>query len=132
MSIQRFKSITSFIRFDDERTRASRQEEDKAAPILDLWTMLNTQLEALYKPTANVTVDEQLFPFRGRTKFTQYIPSKPAKYGIKIFWACDASNSYPLKGILYTGKERNQPRDVNQGLARPNVYGIRYMKHPYP
>ncbi|CAJ0968605.1 unnamed protein product [Ranitomeya imitator] len=96
MSRDRFKMILRFIRFDNENTRAERVQTDKAAPIRDIWTMLNSNLERAYKPYHCITVDEQLFPFRGHTKFTQYIPSKPAKYGIKIFWACDSSNAYPL------------------------------------
>ena len=68
----------------------------------------------MYKPTENLTIDEQLYPYRGHTKFTWYIPSKPAKYGIKIWWICDAENAYPLKGIIYTGKVGNVQRK-NQG-----------------
>lgn len=41
------------------------------------------------------------------------MPSKPARYGIKVFWACDASNAYPLRGQLYTGKPIGGPRQVN-------------------
>ncbi|XP_011699423.1 PREDICTED: piggyBac transposable element-derived protein 4-like [Wasmannia auropunctata] len=78
----------------------------------------------MYKPTANLTIDEQLYPFRGHTKFTQYIPSKPAKYGIKIWWICDAENAYPLHGIIYAGKtgnirEKNQGERVVKELAAP-------------
>ena len=28
----------------------------------------------------------------------------PAKYGIKVWWICDAENSYPLTGQIYAGK----------------------------
>ena len=114
MGINRFKSILRFIRFDDLNTRQRRLHEDKAAPVRDLWNMLNANLCTMYRPTENLTIDEQLFPFRGRTKFTQYIPSKPAKYGIKVWWICDAENAYPLKGLIYTGKTGNE-REVNQG-----------------
>ena len=75
--------------------------------------MLNANLAAIYKPTENLTIDEQLFPLRGRTKFTQYMPSKPAKCGIKVWWICDAANGFPLKGSIYTGKKGNT-RDINQ------------------
>ncbi|XP_018395958.1 PREDICTED: piggyBac transposable element-derived protein 4-like [Cyphomyrmex costatus] len=114
MGLNRFRNILRFIRFDDANTRQQRAKEDKAAPIRDLWTMLNANLSKMYKPTENLTIDEQLYPFRGRTKFTQYIPSKPAKYGIKIWWICDAENAYPLHGIIYTGKTGNV-REKNQG-----------------
>lgn len=115
MSRDRFKMFLRFIRFDDQNTRAERAKNDKAAPIRDIWTMLNSNLAKNYKPKECITVDEQLFPYRGHTKFTQYIPSKPAKYGIKIFWACDAANAYPLQGQLYTGKPLDGERQVNVG-----------------
>lgn len=114
MGINRFRSIMRFIRFDDVNRRQTQVEKDKAAPIRDIWTMFNSNLSNMYKPTANLTIDEQLYPFRGHTKFTQYIPSKPAKYGIKIWWICDAENAYPLYGIIYSGKTGNV-REKNQG-----------------
>ena len=122
MGINRFRNIMRFIRFDDANTRKQRKITDKAAPIRDIWTMLNKNLSQIYKPTENLTVDEQLYPFRGRTKFTQFIPSKPAKYGIKIWWVCDAENAFPLNGIIYTGKtghirEKNQGERVVKELA---------------
>ncbi|GAB0098318.1 PiggyBac transposable element-derived protein [Sergentomyia squamirostris] len=107
MSKKRFASITTFLRFDNKHTRAERQKTDKAAAIRHIWNLLNENLQNAYVPHDVVTIDEQLYPYRGRTNFTQYIPSKPAKYGIKFFWVCDAETYYPLQGILYTGKEGN-------------------------
>ena len=46
----------------------------------------------------------QTFPF---------IQSKPVKCGIKVFSACDASNSYPLQTQIYNGKLIDRPRQVN-------------------
>lgn len=60
-------------------------------------------------------VDEQLYPYRGRTRFTQYIPSKPAKYGIKVWWVCDSHTSYPLQDQGYTGLAPSGEVDRNQG-----------------
>lgn len=78
--------------------------------------MLNRNLEESYTPGAAITVDEQLFPIRGRTRFTQYIPSKPAKYGIKVWWVCDSNTNYPLRGQIYTGKLPNAAREEKQGV----------------
>ncbi|XP_031626214.1 piggyBac transposable element-derived protein 4-like [Contarinia nasturtii] len=115
MSFNRFALLARYIRFDDGRTRAFRQQTDKAAPIRDIWNIFNENLAKNYSPHENITIDEQLFAFRGKTKFTQYIPSKPAKYGIKIWWACDSKTHYPLQGKLYTGREEGAPREINQG-----------------
>jgi len=70
MEVNRFRSIMRFIRFDDANTRQQRLLEDKAVPIRDVWNMLNSNLSAMYKPTETLTIDEQLFPFRDRTRFT--------------------------------------------------------------
>lgn len=115
MSQVRFKAILKYIRFDNANTRTERIAADKAAPISEIWLMLNANLAREYVPGESITVGEQLFPFRGRTRFTQYMASKPAKYGIKVWWVCDATSFYPLKGQIYTGKLPNQQREVNQG-----------------
>lgn len=123
MSNDRFRSLCRFIRFDNEATRAERLLTDKAAAITDIWLMLNDNLASKYVASDCVTVDEQLFPYRGRTRFTQYIPSKPAKYGLKIFWVCDAKTSYPITGQLYTGKGPGGPeRDQGQRVVRDLCY----------
>ncbi|XP_053960549.1 piggyBac transposable element-derived protein 4-like [Anastrepha ludens] len=114
MGINRFQAILRFIRFDDGNTRAQRLVTDKAAPISELWTMMNYNFEQSYKPSEYLTVDEQLFPYRGRTHFKQYIPSKPAKYGIKLWWVWYAKNAYPLYGQIYTGQAPTV-RETNQG-----------------
>ena len=109
MSRDRFKMMLGFIRFDNKNTRTERVQTDKAASTRGIWIMLNRNLEKAYKPYECITIDQQLFPFRGHTKFTQYIPSKPAKYGIKVFWACDALKAYPLQDQIYTGKRIDSP-----------------------
>jgi len=43
-------------------------------------------------PNQNVAVDESLVATRGRTAMLQYIPTKPAKFGVK-FWVLGESAS---------------------------------------
>ena len=62
------------------------------------------QLPLLYNPGPNLTVDNCLVVFRGCCPFRQYIPSKPAKYGIQISAACNAKSSYAWHIPVYTGK----------------------------
>lgn len=119
MGLNRFKSILRFIRFDDKSTRSERRKKDKLAPIRDLFNMIDANLSRTYSPGENLTVDEQLIPYRGRCPFKQYIPSKPDKYGMKMFWLCDAATGYPLKGIPYLGKVRNSKPSV--GIAHTMV-----------
>jgi len=125
MGLNRFWNILRFIRFDNANSRVERMKDDKAAPIRDIWEMLKANLTKLYKPSECLTIDEQLFPYRGRTKFTQYMPSKPAKYGIKVWWLCDSKNAYPLAGQIYTGKSLNG-RETNQGERVVKDLAVQY------
>lgn len=125
MAKNRFQEILRFIRFDDSATRPERLKVDKAAAISEVFGLLNKALQSMFKPYECLTVDEQLYAYRGRLKFKQYIPSKPAKYGIKVFWLNDVRTAYPLQGILYKGKEADAERKTNVGanivldLAKP-------------
>lgn len=116
MSINRFEIIRRFLRFDDKRTRAVRQKDDKLAAFSYIWTLFISNCQKNYIPSANVTI-EQLVNFRGRCPFTQYIPSKPGKYGVKIFWMCDSSSSYAVNGKIYCGRQPNEEVQRNLGYT---------------
>lgn len=116
MSLETFHMISRVIRFDNRDTRAGRRERDKLAAIRDVWDKWVEILPLLYNPGPHVTVDERLVPFRGRCPFRQYMPSKPAKYGIKIWAACDAKSSYAWNLQVYTGKPPGGAPEKNQGM----------------
>lgn len=107
--------INRCIRFDDRETRLQTEGRDKMAPIRNIFEKWVHRCKLLYIPGKNVTVDEQLLPFRGRCPFTQYIPSKPAKYGIKIWILCDSETFYAYNLEMYIGRNRNARPEVNQG-----------------
>lgn len=113
-SKNRFSHLLNHLRFDDKETRTPRQKRDKFAHIRELWDLFLLNLSRHYHPGQSITVDEQLVPFRGRCPFIQYIPSKPDKYGIKIFWVCDNETKYPLRGFAYLGREQTGPRPVTE------------------
>lgn len=88
MGLKRFTFLLRFIRFDDKTSRSLRRQKDELAPIRDIFNKINNNLKKMYTPGENITVDEQLVPFRGRCPFKQYMPAKSVKYGMKIWWAC--------------------------------------------
>lgn len=109
MSRDRFQALTRVMRFDDKNTRVERRERDKMAPIRDVTDKFVTRCRVLYKPGFQVCVDEQLVVYRGRCPFKVYIPSKPGKYGLKV-WACaDVKTSYVSNLELYTGRQGRGP-----------------------
>ena len=63
----------------------------------------------------NASPSTKLFHLEAILNFSQCIPFKPSKYGIKVFWVCDASNAYPLQRQIYTGKPTDGSRPVDIG-----------------
>ena len=101
MSINRFEGIGRMLRFDDRRTRAERLKEDHLAAFRHMWELLLANRRENFTLKDCVTIDKQPVPFGGRCRFIQYMPSKPAKYGIKIIWMCDSRVPYANEGIIY-------------------------------
>nr|XP_022905293.1 uncharacterized protein LOC111417296 [Onthophagus taurus] len=97
---------------------------NKLAAIVDLWEAFIVNCQKHYIMSEYVTIDEILCPFRGRCCFVQYLPNKPAKYGIKIFGMNCARTFYFYSGKIYAGKEnkkraKNLAHDVVMNLTVP-------------
>ncbi|XP_045455088.1 piggyBac transposable element-derived protein 4-like [Melitaea cinxia] len=126
MSLRRFVFIVNCMRFDNLDTREERSAIDKLAPIRYLFEEFVRICQDVYVPYENLTIDEELVAFRGRCGFRQYIPSKPAKYGIKIIALVDAQTYYSLKMEIYAGEQpdgpykvSNKPHDIVDRIVQP-------------
>lgn len=104
MSARRFKFLAARLRFDDKNTRVERRKNDLLAPIRDLWEKFIQNCTTNYTLSEEVTIDEQLFGFRGRFAAKVYIKSKPQRYGIKIICLNDAKTHYLYNALPYTGR----------------------------
>lgn len=77
-----------------------------------------------------MTIDEQLLVFRGKYAFRRYIPSNPAKYGIKTFALDDPKTVHNLNLETYLNTQPDGPykisntsQDVVLRLVKP-IFGI--------
>ena len=124
ISLVRFKFLLKCLRFDNWHTREERKVHNKFAAIAEIWNIFLINLRRGYIPDDCITVDEQLVGYRGRISGRTYITSKPRKYGLKMFWACESSSQYALNGIPYGGREgdqihRNLVPDIVMQLLEP-------------
>lgn len=109
MSYRRFLFLLRCLRFDDKSTREDRKKIDKLAPIRLVLDSFVSNCKKTYNLGEFLTIDEKLEAFRGRCSFIQYIPNKPAKYGIKMFVLCDSKTFYTGNLEVYCGLQPEGP-----------------------
>lgn len=125
MGCNRFLFILNALRFDDKDSRTERKKTDKLAAIRFIFDRFSNNCQNNYCLGEHMTIDEMLIPFRGRCSFIQYIPNKPAKYGLKAFVLCDGKTFYVSNIELYCGK---QPEGPFQKSNTPHDITLRLVK----
>lgn len=78
---------------------------DRLYKIRHIIQLLVGKFQQVYIPDENISIDESLMLWKGRLIFKQYIPSKRARYGIKLFLLCESSTGYVWCFFVYTGKD---------------------------
>ncbi|XP_029966199.1 uncharacterized protein LOC115401946 [Salarias fasciatus] len=111
MSRDRFKNIMRHLRFDSKRTRAERLQTDRFAAMSELWESFRKNCVTFYRPGRHITVDEQLYPSKTCCPFLHYIATKPDKFGIKFWVACDLKSKYICNVFPNVGKEPDRPKE---------------------
>ena len=67
---------------------------DKLGKVQPILIRLAEAFQTVYSPQVNVSVDEAMIRFKGRSTLKQYMPKKPIKRGIKVWALSDAVNGY--------------------------------------
>ena len=82
--------------------------------------------ERLYTPHQFISNDEELVLFRGRLLFKQFIPSKRAHFGLKIFALCN-THGYFYTASIYTGQP-NPPLPHTDTLGATGAIVVHLME----
>ena len=67
--------------------------------------ILQQSFQNAHQPSQQVSVDEAMVRFKGRSSLKQYMSKKPIKRRFKIWCCSDANSGYLQKFQIYTGKE---------------------------
>ena len=102
----RFLEILRYIHFVDNTTLLQRPDPayDKLGKIRPVIDHLSEQFLSAYNPHQQVSIDEAMVAFKGRSSMKQYIPKKPIKRGFKAWVRADAVTGYVSEFDIYTGK----------------------------
>ena len=102
MKRDRFRLILKFLHFNDNAT-LDINNVDRLHKVRPLIEMLREQFHRVYTPGKELSVDESLVLFKGRLKFKQFIRTKRARFGIKLYELC-TSTGITLDFLVYSGK----------------------------
>ncbi|KAJ8375926.1 hypothetical protein SKAU_G00065060 [Synaphobranchus kaupii] len=76
---------------------------DPLNKIRNVFNALTSAFKRSFIPYKDLCVDESLMLWKGRLGFSQYIPSKRHRFGIKFFVLCDVVTGYVQDMVIYTG-----------------------------
>ena len=129
----RFFELHRYLHFADNSTLASpRSPEYKLGKVQPVIDSLSQSFQEVYSPGKNVSVDEAMIPFKGRSSLKQYMPKKPVRRGIKVWALADSENGYIANFQVYTGKhgdstEKGLGAKVVKHLTSPYVNSCRHV-----
>ncbi|KAG8234175.1 hypothetical protein J437_LFUL007334 [Ladona fulva] len=75
----------------------------KSRPVIH---MTANTFRNVYTPMSSICIAESLMKCRGRLHFIQYMRSKRARFGVKLYKLCDSSNGYINNFKIYMGKDK--------------------------
>ena len=105
MSIRRFKALQSCLHLNDNSKAKKRGEPgyDKLHKIRPMVESIRANCRQHYRLHREVSIDEAMVGFKGRSSMKQYCPNKPTKRGYKVWALCDAHNRYLYNFEVYCG-----------------------------
>ncbi|CAB5337296.1 unnamed protein product [Rhizophagus irregularis] len=136
MSLVCFEQIKRFMHISD----CTVQPPFWYSKVDPLATHIQTISKSICMPSSNISVDEIIVRFSGRSTHTVRIKNKPTPEGYKILSLCDAGYTY---SFIFTSRIQNQPEvqqvpdlskvdrkldwDTLSGVVVDNVLAILWM-----
>lgn len=110
MSRDRFFAILQMLHCTDngKLPQAGDPDHDRRGKILELMDLIVRRWQSGYYPNREISVDETIIPFKGRTGMKVYKPNKPHKWGINCWNVAESCTGYVWNAELYQGKRNNE------------------------
>ena len=105
ISRDRFFELHHYLHFVDNATLSPARTPgyDKLGKVQPNLDMLSERFTALLEPQKEISIDEAMIKFEGRSTLKQYMPPKNIKRGIKVWMRADALSGYVSAFEVYTG-----------------------------
>ena len=119
MPIDRFKVLLQCLHVNDNTTAKSRNDPnyDRLHKIRPLLNMSRDNFMHEYNIDKEVSIDEAMVGFKGRSSLKQYMPLKPTKRGYKVWCQCDSHNGYLYNFDIYAGASGSRADGDELGVS---------------
>ena len=109
--------VKRFLHFADNST-ASQRKDDKSFKIKPLCDHLNSKFKRLEFFLKELSINEQIVKYYGRSSLKQFIQGEPIRFGFKQWVMCCGVTGYCYHISLYQSKANNLPeQDIRQSLG---------------
>ena len=106
MPRNRFLSIKRYLHFVNNEN-AENSKDDKGFKIRSLADALNQKFKQFGIFSKELSIDEQIVRYYGRSSLKQFIRGKPIRFGFKQWMLCCGTSGYCYQMDLYQGKQKN-------------------------
>lgn len=113
-SRQTFRNIKQNLHLADNSE--NHDNTDKLFKVRPFFRKLNSNFMKFKIFNHNLSIDEQMIPYRGRHSCKMYIHGKPVKFGYKS-WTLASSEGYVYAFDIYQGKSTGNSETNNVGLG---------------
>ena len=102
ISRDRFFEIHRFLHFTNNESQPGPGTPgyDKLGKVRPILTELSKRFVSIYRVGRDISIDEAMVPFKGRSSLKQYMPKKPVRREIKVWMRAETGNGcFSFRGI---------------------------------
>ena len=131
ISRNRFLEISRFLHFVDNDTlsRPGSDNYDRLGKVRPVINHLAEKILSLYEPNCQLSIDEGMIKYKGRSSMKQYMPLKPTKRGLKVWMRGDGIYGYVSEFQVYTGKEESTEKGLSTRVVQDLTRSIAGKHH---
>lgn len=123
MTRNRFDLILTNFHLNDN-TLIPNNNKDKLFKLRPLINYLNEKFQLVYNGTNQLSIDESMILFKGRSTLKQYNPMKPIKRGYNL-WCLADQKGYIKQFQIYQGKDEQMENEFKEfGLGERVVLSL--------
>jgi hypothetical protein len=114
---------------NDDNPPRDDPNHDKIHKIRPIMEILIRNWQSLYNPAQELSVDESIIAFKGRTGMRVYMPGKPHKWGIKAWALCESRTGYLYNWDIYKGAGATTETGLTKNVVLQMVEPVVEHRH---